>query len=111
LGLEWSDLCPDIEAHFVKIRAGFDDLRLLPGNTFFCERGRHRSAAMLSMFLLYMYRWELPDAVMIELRRCRPGVEFFEEGAKYPPLAKVVHFWHHWLIHDTVPDLAKQIFR
>ena len=112
LCLEWTDLRPDIEAHFAKIKAGFDELILKPGSTlFFCKRGRHRSAAMLSMYLLYMYRWELPDAVMDRLRRSRDKVEFFERSGVYPPLAKVVRFWHHWLIHDTVPDEAKHMFK
>ena len=48
---------------------------------------------------------------MDRLRRSRDKVELFERSGVYPPLAKVVRFWHHWLIHNTVPDEAKHIFR
>jgi hypothetical protein len=111
LGLEWADL-RDIEHHFLHVKLSFEMLNLERGSMlFYCKRGRHRSAAMLSMYLLHQFPGEMPDDVMLRMRQLRPSVQFFEDTGKYPPLAKVVRWWHAYLLKGAVPDEAKAALR
>ena len=103
LGLEWHDL-RDIEAHVAHIKLSFNCMTLEQGSTlFYCKRGRHRSAAMLSMYLLHMFPGEMPEEVMLRMR-LRPSVQFFEDAGRYPPLAKVVRWWHTPLARSRPED-------
>jgi len=103
IGLEWEDLA-DLNAHFAQAKDIFYTLSELQGNVlFWCRRGRHRSATAVSMYLMFLYPHERPEAIMAMLRSRRPGVEFFESSGKYPPLAKVVRAWYHWLHHGEAP--------
>ena len=87
-------------------------LSVLPGNAlFWCTKGHHRSAAMLSMYMLFLFPHEHPNAIMAEVSRRRAKVEFGEEAGKYPPLAKVVRLWHQWLTTGQLPLKAVNYFR
>ena len=111
LGLEWADL-RDVERHFSHVKLSFEMLNLERGSMlFFCKRGRHRSAAMLSMYLLHQFPREMPDDVMLRMRQLRPSVQFFEDAGRYPPLAKIVRWWHTYLLNGAVPDKAKAALR
>jgi hypothetical protein len=46
---------------------------------------------------------------MLRMRQLRPSVQFFEDSGKYPPLAKVVHWWHTYLLHGAVPNEATTV--
>jgi len=111
LGLAWQDLW-DIEAYFSHVKRIFMVLSLRPGNTlFWCTRGHHRSAAALSMYMLFLFPHEQTNSVMAEVSRRRAKVEFGEEAGKYPPLAKVVRLWHQWLTTGQVPLEAAHYLR
>lgn len=107
VGLEWADL-QDLDEYFLQIRGIFFELTSQCGNTlFWCTTGCHHSAALLSMYLLFLYHNENPDRVMAELSRRRAQLEFFEdpgEYGKYPPFAKVVRWWHQWLCKGDRPE-------
>jgi hypothetical protein len=111
IGLEWEDL-QEGEHYFNKVRLDFQELSTRTGSIlFWCKRGRHRSAAMLSMYMLFIHLHEDPDSVMAHVARRRDRVEFFEGRGKYPPLAKVVRWWKHWLMTKEMPQEALELFR
>jgi len=90
-------------AFYHHLRHAFNELEKMQGHKlFYCKRGFHRSAAVLSMWLLYKYRYETPQEVMAKLCYLRPGVEFFEKGGKYPPLKQVVLGWAEYLRRPLV---------
>jgi protein-tyrosine phosphatase len=62
---------------FKEVEAG---LRAGKGVLFWCRRGRHRSAAVLAMFVLRQRPGLTPDEVMQRLVNIRPAVQFFEEA-------------------------------
>jgi hypothetical protein len=62
---------------------------------FYCQRGFHRSAAMLAMWMIFTYPQEHPDSVMELIHELRAGVEFFDKPGWYPPFKEVVQGW--WL--------------
>ena len=66
---------------------------------------------MLSMYLLRQFPGEMPEDVMLRMRQLRPSVQFFEDAGKYPPLAKVVRWWHTYLLRGAMPDEAKAALR
>jgi hypothetical protein len=93
---EWADL-EDVGRYFWNLELQFIDIAKDYGNMiFFCKRGRHRSACIAAMWILWMTK-EDPDDVMATLRELREGVDFFEEGGKYPALAQLVREWGIWL--------------
>ena len=65
---------------------------------FYCKRGRHRSSAVLAMWLLWCWQpVEEPQAIMAELKALRDEVDFFVQDGKYPALAKIVVQWYQFL--------------
>ena len=105
-GVGWNDL-HDIEFHFHEITLSFDLLKNTRGNTFFfCTDGQHRSAVLLSMFLLYRFPAESPDEVMAKVKRVRPGVKFNDVPGRFPA-AMLVRLWSDWLHHGCVPEEVK----
>ena len=106
LGLEPNDL-NDIDSYFATIRLHFEILKVSRGNMFFyCPDGRRRSAALLSMYLLFIFPGESPDKVMAKIKRAVPEVEFLDSPDKFP-MAKVVRLWGEWLLTGSVPREAK----
>jgi len=109
LTVEWEDVganARDIQrwSFYKRLSLHFQNLSLMSGNMlFYCQRGFHRSAAILAMWLIYTYPQEHPDNVMELIHELRKGVEFFDKPGWYPPCKEVVKGWSDWLrqpIHD-----------
>jgi len=99
--VEWENVgrSPDERVAFYHhLRHAFNELDKIQGHMlFYCKRGFHRSAAVLSMWLLFQHRSERPEMVMAKMRYLRPGVAFFDHAGKNPPLRDVVLGWSEFL--------------
>jgi hypothetical protein len=103
LTVEWLDVgrssrCAQRWNFYKRLQIQFQTLSLMGGNMlFYCKRGFHRSAAILAMWMMFHFPVESKDKVMRKVMDLRPGVEFFAEAGKYPPLKEVVEGWWEWL--------------